>query len=138
MSEIIIGIKSVRNKAGRPMIIVQTDVRDHWVTTKQWEGHGNSMNLEAYKGGEFSGDYFAAGDTLISGNTVEADGIILRDFVASQNPEVTARAEAAMIQAQAKELRAASALFARNRKAPAPVVVAETEAEYAGEPNLEA
>jgi hypothetical protein len=117
MSEIILNIKQVNKKSdGRPMLLIQTDVRDHWVTYAQWTSAGNSDNFEAYKNGAFDADYYVEGETLINGGTATASGILLKQFVATQDVAVTARTEAALIAERARGFRTASALFARNRQ----------------------
>ena len=112
----ILAAKHVTTKENRPMVIISTAERDHWVTFNQWtKGKGLSAILDPYIGGQFEADYFKAGDQLLSGDIVDTDDIILRDFTATMNAVVTANlvyVEQAALAAQRSD---SATLFARKR-----------------------
>lgn len=111
----ILAIKAVKTKLGKPNVLISTAEKDHWVAYGMWTSHGNSENLEAYVGGEFTGDYFKKGETLLNGNVAENDDVILRDFSASMNPAVLAGAIAMENREKAQSLTDAALLFRRKR-----------------------
>lgn len=125
----ILAVKPITTKAGRPMVIVSTIDRDHFVSRSQWEGHKLNVVFDAYVGGNLETDYYAKGDLLLDGVTVvEDDNIILRDFSASMNPEVTAKIASETLNKEAEVAREASAMFARKRAAETPEQAAERRA----------
>lgn len=112
----ILSLKHVTTGEGRPMIIVSTVDRDHWVTFNQWtKSKGYSAILDPYVGGQFEADYFKAGDELISGDIVDTDDIIIRDFVATMNPVIVAHLVHVEAQAAAAQRSDAATLFQRRR-----------------------
>lgn len=112
----ILAVKPITTKAGRPMVIVSTIEKDHFVSRSQWSGHALSDVFDAYVGGEFDSDYYQKGDLLLDGVTVVEDSnVILRDFSASMNPVVTATIAATLIAQQSNQAKEQSALFARKR-----------------------
>lgn len=111
----ILAIKAIKTKLGKPVILVTTAEKDHWCAYGMWTAKGNSEALDAYVGGEFSGDYYQEGEVLLSGDPVTQSDIILRDFSASMNPEVTARVAALGIAAKAESMNDAALLFRRRR-----------------------
>jgi hypothetical protein len=119
----ILGLKLQNRKSdGRPMIIVQANdrVAPHWVSFAQWLGHGYSEVLDAYVGGEFHPDYFKKGDELLSGDIVDVDDIILRDFVASMSENVTAKLALGALQVKTEAAKDAAELFRMRRAAETP------------------
>jgi len=116
----ILAVKPITTKAGRPMVIVSTIERDHFVTRAQWDAHKYSPVFDAYVGGTFSADYFSKGDTLLSGDIVTDDGVILREFSAAQNPTVIAAIAGMLLVQENTAAQEMSALFARKRAAETP------------------
>lgn len=116
----ILAVKPITTKASRPMVIVTTLERDHFVTRAQWDGHKLSPAFDAYVGGSFHSDYFQKGDLLLSGDVVEDDNIILRDFSASMNPTVVAAIAGMLINQENSEAKEAAIMFARKRAAETP------------------
>lgn len=118
----ILAVKPITTKAGRPMVLVQTVDRPlgHFVTRAQWDGHKLSPAFDAYVGGQFLSDYFQKGDLLLSGDVVEDDNIILRDFSASMNPIVVAQIAGMLINQETAQASEATALFAAKRAAETP------------------
>jgi hypothetical protein len=112
--EIILDMKNVLSKAKRPMVLIQTDKADRWVTSSQWDTHGYSPNLEAYKGGTFEGDFYAVGEKMMNGDVCRDADRILKQFVCTQDTQTVAITNAALIIMQKKEISSASALFRRN------------------------
>lgn len=126
MSEVILAIKNIITKSTkRPMVLISTNVKDHWVTAAQWKSKGLSMNVMSFVKGAFDADYYQKDDQLFDGTIATDSDIILRDFSASQHPSVVAETEAIRLMKQEDEINMASALFARNRK-PRIAVVAPT------------
>lgn len=113
--ETILAIKATKTKLGKPVIIVETASKTHWVAYGMWTAHGNSENLEAYVGGNFAGDYFKKGDELLNGDVAQDDDVILRDFSATMNPAVLAGAIAAENAAKARGFNDAAAIFRKRR-----------------------
>lgn len=133
----IIAIKSVVSKNGKPFILVTTADRDHWVAYGMWTSRGLSANLEAYVGGSFEGDYFQAGETLLNGDEAQDSNIILRDFVATQNPTVLAGAIAMENQLKATKLNDAAAIFRRRRTEAAAKATADVAPAPVADPVVE-
>lgn len=129
MSEIIFGAKHQTIKAtGRPVIIVTTNVKDHWFTAAAWNAKGYSLSLPQYTGGDLDVDYYAKGDLLLDKTSVCTEGgKLVRDFYASPNPEVTARAVAASEQMKERALLVSISKFAKNK--PVPKTATETPKE---------
>lgn len=113
----ILAIKSVTTKAGRPVVLVSTVERDHWVPFGMWHAAGNDVNFEAYVGGSFDSSYFKKGDTLISGDVAQDDDIILERFSASMNPEVLAHMAAITSNKKGEGLLEAAAMFRKKAAA---------------------
>lgn len=119
----ILGLKLQNRKAdGRPMVIIQANdrVAPHWVSFAQWIGHGYSEVLDAYVGGEFHPDYFKKGDELLSGDIVDADDVILRDFIASMSVQVASSLALGALKTKVDAATDAAKLFAARRAAETP------------------
>lgn len=116
----ILAVKPVTNKAGRPMVIISTVEKDHWVTRAQWDGAKLLPAFDAYVGGSILTDYFKKGEQLLSGDVVDTDDIILRSFSVSMNPTVAAAVAGNLILQEDAAAKEAAAMFARKRAAETP------------------
>lgn len=111
----ILAIKHVATKAGKPNVLVSTAAQDVWVPFGQWQSKGASAILDGYVGGSIETDFYAKGELLLNGQECTQDGIILRDFSVSMNPQVAAYAAAAEAMSRSAAASDAAAIFRRRR-----------------------
>jgi len=110
----ILAVKPIITKSGSVRVLVTTGSKDHWIPFGQWKNKCHNP-LESYIGGNIETDYYKAGDEMTNGENCTDDDKVLRDFIASINPEVAAIAQATTAQRQMEDLEAANALFKRNK-----------------------
>lgn len=118
----ILSVKPVQTKLGKQVILVTTfdgtNVKDHWCSFGQWKAKNLSLtSFDAYVGGQFEADYYQEGEVLLSGDPVTQSDTILRDFVASMNPAVSAAVVALESRAKADSMAEANAMFKARRTA---------------------
>jgi hypothetical protein len=106
----IMQIKSQLTKAGKPVVIVTTAEKTHFVPWGQWLQVA-TKDLQAYNGGEFTGFYFRKGEILLNGASCTADDTILNTFTATQNARVAAHV--AIITNEQEADRMNEAMFAQ-------------------------
>jgi len=127
----ILSLKFQNSKLGKPLVIVTTPDRPHFLSVGQWVNKGYSMNLEAYVGGQIEVDYFQKGEELLNGDVAQDSDVITRDFIVKMDAEVLGKAIAAESATKAQGFADAARLFARNA---AEARKKKAEAEAKGQP----
>lgn len=110
----ILEVKTIKTKLGAVRVLVTTPEKDVWVPFGQWMNKCKAP-LDSYVGGEFQADYYQESEEMLNHEICTKSDVVLKDFMASVNPEVTALAHEIASNRQLKEAMDMNALFNRRR-----------------------